>query len=145
MNRQEVLQSVQGNQDRAIDTLLGMSDPEYKSQHPPVPPPVRFVKLIFTYTKFLFQAESDEEYARRLYLEDQQAQQQRWPQQPPAQSESTPYEPRRGWQQGQQSGGQAGSQKDTVAEFQEQVLKIAESAFFYFLCYWLENDMIDSW
>ena len=31
--RQSVLDSVDGNQDRAIDKLLGMSDPEYKEQH----------------------------------------------------------------------------------------------------------------
>lgn len=30
--RQSVLDSVGGNQDRAIDALLGMSDPEYKSE-----------------------------------------------------------------------------------------------------------------
>jgi len=31
---QSVLQSSGGNQDRAIDTLLGMSDPEYRSEQP---------------------------------------------------------------------------------------------------------------
>jgi hypothetical protein len=34
-----VLQSVGGNQDRAIDALLGMSDPDYRSEAPaPVAP-----------------------------------------------------------------------------------------------------------
>jgi hypothetical protein len=31
--RQSVLDSVNGDQDRAVDKLLGMSDPEYKEQH----------------------------------------------------------------------------------------------------------------
>jgi hypothetical protein len=31
---QSVLDSVNGNQDKAIDKLLGMSDPEYKEQQP---------------------------------------------------------------------------------------------------------------
>jgi len=35
--RQSVLDSVNGNQDKAIDKLLGMSDPEYKEQHPTNP------------------------------------------------------------------------------------------------------------
>ena len=30
--RQSVLQSVSGNQERAIDALLGMSDPDYRSE-----------------------------------------------------------------------------------------------------------------
>lgn len=33
LGRQSVLDSVGGNQDKAIDKLLGMSDPEYKEQH----------------------------------------------------------------------------------------------------------------
>jgi len=35
VDRQSVLDSVGGNQDRAIDTLLGMSDPNYKSETRP--------------------------------------------------------------------------------------------------------------
>ena len=37
IDRQSVLESVQWNQDQAVDALLGMSDPEYK----PVAAPVR--------------------------------------------------------------------------------------------------------
>jgi hypothetical protein len=36
--RQSVLDSVRGDQDRAIDALLVMSDPEYKSERRPEPP-----------------------------------------------------------------------------------------------------------
>lgn len=35
-NRQSVLESVGGDQDRAIDLLLGMSDPNFKSEAPPI-------------------------------------------------------------------------------------------------------------
>jgi hypothetical protein len=42
-----VLESVGGNQDRAIDALLGMSDPEYKAEPPAAvsvqPPLVRAI------------------------------------------------------------------------------------------------------
>ena len=34
-DRQSVLESVGGDQDRAIDMLLGMSDPNYVPQEPP--------------------------------------------------------------------------------------------------------------
>jgi hypothetical protein len=33
--RQSVLESVDGDQDRAVDVLLGMSDPNFKSESPP--------------------------------------------------------------------------------------------------------------
>lgn len=36
--RQSVLESVGGDQDSAIDALLGMSDPEYRSDSRPVAP-----------------------------------------------------------------------------------------------------------
>lgn len=37
--RQSVLESVNYDQDRAIDSLLGMSDPEYKPTAAPEPSP----------------------------------------------------------------------------------------------------------
>lgn len=40
VRRQSVLDSVNGDQDRAIDALLGMSDPSYVSQEPERPPAV---------------------------------------------------------------------------------------------------------
>jgi hypothetical protein len=36
-NRQSVLDSVNGNSDRAIDALLGMSDPDFQSDQPQQP------------------------------------------------------------------------------------------------------------
>ncbi|KAI0823441.1 hypothetical protein BC628DRAFT_1324987 [Trametes gibbosa] len=60
---QSVLDSVNGNQERAIDILLGMSDPEYVSTQtvqPHVPQP---------------SLDLDEQLARQLMLEDQQQQQ----------------------------------------------------------------------
>lgn len=44
--RQSVLQSVDGNQERAIDALLGMSDPDYRSEAPPTPAAPQPVALV---------------------------------------------------------------------------------------------------
>ena len=43
--RQSVLESVGGDQDRAVDTLLGMSDPEYVPQATPAPVQVSLPSL----------------------------------------------------------------------------------------------------
>ncbi|KDQ27442.1 hypothetical protein PLEOSDRAFT_1083566 [Pleurotus ostreatus PC15] len=63
---QSVLESVNWDQDQAIDMLLGMSDPEYKPEaRPNQPPPPS-------------QTDLDEQFARQLMLQEQQAQQAAW-------------------------------------------------------------------
>lgn len=54
---QSVLDSVNGNQDRAIDKLLGMSDPEYQEQQP---------------STIVNQTELDEEFARNLLIQERE-------------------------------------------------------------------------
>ncbi|KAF5369828.1 hypothetical protein D9758_001255 [Tetrapyrgos nigripes] len=96
-----VLESVGGNQDRAIDVLLGMNDPDYHSELPPQEP-------------VLSQTELDERFARQLFLEDEQRQQQRqaaWE----AQQRSTQSQPPNT------------GERDTMTEIGEQFNKIAES------------------
>lgn len=85
MNRQSVLDSVGGNQDQAIDALLGMSDPNYKSERRPEEPPARVSRACYyvnnpTHDVLYFQSQTelDEEFARQLMLEDQEGQQQAW-------------------------------------------------------------------
>jgi hypothetical protein len=110
---QYVLESVRGDQDRAIDTLLGMNDPDYVSAGHPQAPPVAS------------QTDLDEQLARRLMLEEEQEQHANWQaQQQPRRREPVPYEAR---VHQQQSGGSAGGDKDTMTEIQEQFSKIAES------------------
>lgn len=109
---QYVLESVRGDQDRAIDTLLGMNDPNYVSTEQPQALPV------------LSQTDLDEQFARRLMLEEEQANWEALQQQqraPPRQREPIPYEAR----VHQQPPG--GGEKDTMTEIQEQLGKIAES------------------
>lgn len=93
-----VLESVSGDQDRAIDVLLGMSDPSYQSTARPD----------------VTQTDLDEEFARNLMLEEQSRQQPAWraryPNDPPAsQPQSSPT-------------------NDSVAQIQEQLGKFAESS-----------------
>lgn len=122
-----VLQSVNGDQDLAIDTLLGMSDPDYVSQ--PLPPPEQREPT---------QTELDEQLARRLMLEEEQASQHQWG--PPQQNQGQSYQPRRSTSRGGWGGGgdetrrydstaQVGNppQRDTMAEFQDGFNKIAET------------------
>jgi len=74
---QYVLDSVKGDQDRAIDKLLGMSDPEYKEQH----------------STNADQTELDEEFARNLLIQEQEEanrRRQRWH----APEEPVPYQQR---------------------------------------------------
>jgi len=76
---QSVLDSVDGNQDRAIDKLLGMSDPEYAEQH----------------STHVDQAELDEAFARGLIIQEQEEANRRYRrQQRHASREQVPYEQR---------------------------------------------------
>lgn len=91
--RQSVLHSVGGNQDRAVDMLLGMSDPDFKDNHVPV----RISRCTCHNPAYRCrgckdQTELDEQLARRLMLEDQEQhrEQRRW--QAPA--HNVPYQPR---------------------------------------------------
>lgn len=98
-----VLQSVNGDQDLAIDTLLGMSDPDYVAQ--PLPPAEQREPT---------QTDLDEQLARRLMLEEEQAAQNQW--RPPQQRQAP---------QSYQSA--TPPQRDTMAEFQDGFNKIAET------------------
>ncbi|EJD02659.1 uncharacterized protein FOMMEDRAFT_146546 [Fomitiporia mediterranea MF3/22] len=123
---QSVLESVDGNQERAADVLLGMSDPSYVSQHHSAPT----------------QSELDEQFARRLLLEEQQQQAAWHPDQPYPHSQdqrrdqNVPYQPRaqQGYYPGgvdrwgdSQAPGDGGGGKDTMSEVQEQFSKFAET------------------
>ncbi|KAJ8583469.1 hypothetical protein M405DRAFT_845796 [Rhizopogon salebrosus TDB-379] len=120
-----VLQSVNGNHDQAIDTLLGMSDPDYISQPAPVPQEQREPT----------QTELDEQLARRLMLEEEQAAQHQW--RAPQQGQgSQAYQPRRAATRGggddagrYDNAAQGGNapQRDTMADFQDGFNKIAET------------------
>lgn len=126
--RLSVLQSVNGNHDQAIDTLLGMSDPDYISQPAPVPQEQREPT----------QTELDEQLARRLMLEEEQAAQHQW--RAPQQGQgSQAYQPRRAATRGggddagrYDNAAQGGNapQRDTMADFQDGFNKIAESTRF---------------
>ncbi|KAI5114651.1 hypothetical protein M0805_005155, partial [Coniferiporia weirii] len=123
---QSVLDSVGGDQERATDVLLGMSDPSYVPQHQPAPS----------------QTDLDEQLARRLALEDQQQQaawhpDQQYPFAGQDGGRNMPYQPRvqggayQGSRQGQGQGqwgdaSQGSGGRDTMTEVQEQFSKIAE-------------------
>ncbi|KAJ2926745.1 hypothetical protein H1R20_g10342, partial [Candolleomyces eurysporus] len=112
-----ILESANGNQESALEILLGMSDPNYKPDPnafaaPPAPT--------------MTQEELDEQLARRLMLEEQD-QQVRWQQQAygPRRQNSRPYD------QGYDSpasppaqGGPGG--RDTMTEIQDSLTKAAE-------------------
>lgn len=121
-----VLQSVNGDQDLAIDTLLGMSDPDYVSQ--PLQPPEQREPT---------QTDLDEQLARRLMLEEEQAAQNQW--RPPQQGQG-PQSYQSRWSASRDRGGGnetgrydsmaqavAPPQRDTMAEFQDGFNKIAET------------------
>ncbi|KIM45369.1 hypothetical protein M413DRAFT_24588 [Hebeloma cylindrosporum] len=116
---QSVLESAGGNQDLAIDTLLGMSDPDYRSERSQ---PIRTEQ-----TPVLSQEELDEQFARQLVLQEQQQQQQQWMaanggQRPPAVYHSTrPGASPQGWTPPPSQG------QERPSEFQEQFNKIAET------------------
>ncbi|KAF8070805.1 hypothetical protein FPV67DRAFT_1043812 [Lyophyllum atratum] len=109
---QSVLASVNGDQDRAIDALLGMSDPEYKGELTPETP-------------VMSQTDLDEQLARRLMLEEQEQHQVAWQAQQDARRplfQQQQPRPTSGQGQGQQ--GQGG---DTMQEIQQQLGKFAET------------------
>lgn len=135
--------------DRALDVLLGMSDPSFVPPNPPSPPPepapnsdaFQFEAAPSVDAQRLSQEALDEQLARRLALEEQQAAGQAWQPQPQPQGVGVgaddqtayqPYQPRRGarnsWgnqPQGQpQAPGQGG--RDTMTDFQEGFNRIAE-------------------
>ncbi|KAL0956814.1 hypothetical protein HGRIS_002925 [Hohenbuehelia grisea] len=112
-----VLESVGWDQDRAIDTLLGMNDPEYK---PASQAPVQS------------QTDLDEQLARRLMLEEQEQQQAAWRAahpQPPLSGGG--YEPAPGGGRTQyQTYPQQGSATEgpsIASDLQEQFTKVAEA------------------
>ena len=131
-----VLESTNNDHDRALDVLLGMNDPSFVSPNPP-PPPVlvpstnQYQAAPSTDAQRLSQEALDEQLARRLALEEQQAVTQPWqPQGVEGQTMYQAYQPRRGrnsWagqSQGQtQIQGQGGN---TMTEFQEGFNRIAE-------------------
>ncbi|KAH8806852.1 hypothetical protein DL96DRAFT_1686060 [Flagelloscypha sp. PMI_526] len=114
-----VLQSVNWNQDRAVEILLGMSDPEYK-------PPAEEQRAPLT------QEELDEQFARQLVLQDQEAharavaqyeqQQGQRPDDPRYQQHrrASP-EPRTSSSQGQNQGQQGQGEPDPMAEIGQQL------------------------
>ncbi|KAJ3850596.1 hypothetical protein EV368DRAFT_84394 [Lentinula lateritia] len=105
---QSVLESVGGNSDRAIDVLLGMSDPEYHSEHRLQEEPVAS------------QEELDAHFARQLYMEDQE-QQAAW------QAQQRQQRPRPTFSGRRDSHPQPAQEKDTMTEISDQFNKIAES------------------
>lgn len=117
---QSVLQSVNGNQDRAIDVLLGMSDPNFKSETPPLPPPQPQPQV-----PPMTQEELDEQFARRLMLEEQE-QHRQWRAQHRPSRRTTRTESYNDYQVSSPPS-QPADGKDTMGDFQEQFSKIAES------------------
>ncbi|KAF7315864.1 CUE domain-containing protein [Mycena indigotica] len=102
---QSVLDSVNGNTDRAIDALLGMSDPDYQSEQPQAPPPMPTQS----------HEELDAQLARSLAMEDER-ERSAWP--PQHQQQGRPEPPRRP---------SDGQERDTMQEITQQFNKIAES------------------
>jgi len=129
-----VVDSVGEDQDRAVDALLSMSDPDHVSavQPPAAQPPVTT------------QTQLDEEFARQLLLEDEeryardraarqqhQQQQQQLRQFPYAQRTSAvTVPPQQQQQQGRGSSPQSPPsqrERDTMSDVQDQFSKLAES------------------
>ncbi|KAH9839169.1 uncharacterized protein C8Q71DRAFT_748265 [Rhodofomes roseus] len=113
---QSVLESVDYDQDRAIDVLLGMSDPNYVSSATQEQPQEHDLAL-------------DEQLARQLALEDQQqprhASGQSWPRR-----DDVPYQARQQAPHGVQQQQQqyvTGSERGDFQEFQETLGRMAES------------------
>ncbi|KZT10854.1 uncharacterized protein LAESUDRAFT_352773 [Laetiporus sulphureus 93-53] len=110
---QSVLESVGGDQERAIDVLLGMSDPDYVSTAAPAP--VHHDLAL------------DEQLARQLALEDQQqaprARGQSWPHRG-----DLPYQPRQGTpSHPQQQLNATGTEHGDFQELQATLGRMAES------------------
>ncbi|XP_006460741.1 hypothetical protein AGABI2DRAFT_150577 [Agaricus bisporus var. bisporus H97] len=114
---QSVLESCDGNQDRAIDLLLGMSDPNFK------PAAENQVQQ-----RTMTQEELDEQLARRLMLEEQEQAQELWQQQQQQQQQQRrPQLQTRQQQQQQQQQPNAAGGNDTLSEVQEHFNRIAAS------------------
>ncbi|KAA1471794.1 hypothetical protein DENSPDRAFT_837878 [Dentipellis sp. KUC8613] len=107
-----ILASVGGDQDAAVDALLGMSDPNYVPTTQPSQPMSRT------------QTELDEEFARQLLIQDEQEAQSRrrgaqsFPFQPRQHGPAHPHPP---------TNSPPAQERDTMTEMQEQFSKIAES------------------
>ncbi|KAJ3564425.1 hypothetical protein NP233_g8303 [Leucocoprinus birnbaumii] len=135
---QSVLESVNGNQDQAIDLLLGMSDPNFKSEAPPPAPAPQMVRrsaiLAVRYSDGVYyyattdqtQEELDEQLARRLMLEEQQQMQQWRQQNRPQRRSSRMQAQQQAQQQTQQPTSPSAGGKDTMTELSEQFSKYAE-------------------
>lgn len=132
-----MLESTDHDHDRALDVLLGMNDPSFV---PPNPPPSQspnqFQSPPSSDAHRLSQEALDEQLARRLAFEEQQAATQPWqPQGLEGHTMYPAYQPRRGGRDGwggqprgqPQTQGQGG--KDSMAEFQEGFNRIAECTF----------------
>jgi len=129
---QSVLDTVEGNEDQAIDLLLGMSDPDYVSPTQPDTEPAHPTDTSM-----------DEQLARQLALEDEDerhrgrrtyATGESWAPQRnstsrQAEQASVPYETRQRNTNPhpQQSGYVTGSERGDFQDFQETVNRIAES------------------
>ncbi|KAF8482555.1 hypothetical protein DFH94DRAFT_370052 [Russula ochroleuca] len=127
-----VVDSVGGDQDRAVDALLAMSDPDHvPAQH----------AAAHEQPSLAEQTQLDEEFARRLLLEDEQQytqdqnalrqqQQQQMRQFPYAQRTPIhhPQQAGRGDDAQQQSPSSPPPQRDTMTDVQEQISKIAETS-----------------
>ncbi|KAF8517656.1 hypothetical protein JB92DRAFT_3142279 [Gautieria morchelliformis] len=105
---QSVLESVAGDQDRAVDVLLGMSDPSYTSSE----------------RADLTQTELDEEIARRLMLEESEQHAARRPRESRVSSGYVPYQPRSG---AAYPSDRQRTDGDGATQFQEQLGKFAET------------------
>ncbi|KAI0318873.1 hypothetical protein OF83DRAFT_885852 [Amylostereum chailletii] len=105
-----VLESVGGDQDRAVDTLLGMSDPEHISTAVPEQPAAAS------------QTDLDEQFARQLMLEEEERFSRRQ-----ARATGEAWQPRSAQQEQDRARGQASPPRDTMAEVTDQFSKIAES------------------
>ncbi|KJA27831.1 hypothetical protein HYPSUDRAFT_51784 [Hypholoma sublateritium FD-334 SS-4] len=118
---QSVLQSVSGNQERAIDALLGMSDPDYRSEAPATEAVTPQLPVTLT------QEELDEQFARQLVLSEQQQQTEQWMQTQaggrvrPAVYQPTRQNAQQGWNP------QTSGEQERPSEFQDQFNKIAET------------------
>ncbi|CDO69153.1 hypothetical protein BN946_scf185042.g55 [Trametes cinnabarina] len=115
---QSVLDSVNGDQERAVDVLLGMSDPEYVSTHNA------------TQTTGPSSLDLDEQLARQLMMEDQQQAQRHatgdsWPRRDQI---NVPYQPRQAQGgQARQQAVPAGERRTDLEEIQRTMGQLAES------------------
>ncbi|KAL1695022.1 hypothetical protein GGG16DRAFT_86703 [Schizophyllum commune] len=113
-----VLDSVNGNQDRAIDMLLGMSDPEYKATAAPEAP-----------SRPQTQEDLDAEFARRLMLEEQEANDRAaamYYEQQQSRYASSGWQPQSG--PGGTTNNAPNSGNDTMSDIQAQVKQFGETA-----------------